>query len=58
MQRSFVELQEYEPRIDTRPVKGSSLYRLRLALDSKEQGDLLCAALKRGGAECVAVLSP
>jgi len=58
MQRSFVELQGFEPRIDSRPVKGSSLYRLRLVLASKEQGDLLCAALKRGGAECVPSSSP
>jgi cell division septation protein DedD len=58
LQRSFVELQGFEPRIDASPLKGSSLYRLRLALASKEQGDLLCAALKRGGAECVPSPSP
>jgi len=58
LQRSFAELQGLEPRIDSRPIRGSSLYRLRIVVASKEQGDLLCVALKRGGAECVPSEAP
>lgn len=58
LQRSFAELQGLEPRIDSRPIRGSSLYRLRIVVASKEQGDLLCLALKRGGAECVLSEAP
>jgi len=58
LQRSFAELQGLQPRIDSRPIRGSSLYRLRIVVASKEQGDLLCLALKRGGAECVLSEAP
>jgi cell division protein FtsN len=53
LQRSFVELAELEPIIDDTPLRGSSLYRLRVAVASQEEADRICAALVRGGAECI-----
>lgn len=53
LQRSFVELAEVTPLIDAAPQRGSSLYRLRVAVASQEQADRVCAALVRGGADCI-----
>lgn len=53
LQRSFVELQPFEPTIDESPVRGSSLYRLRVGVDSREHAELVCSALVRGGAACI-----
>ncbi|MFM7395908.1 MAG: SPOR domain-containing protein [Gammaproteobacteria bacterium] len=53
LQKSFKELANRTPTIDAQPLRGSSLYRLRLRLDSEEEADLLCAVLMRGGAECI-----
>ena len=53
LQRSFVELAELAPIIDDTPLRGSSLYRLRVAVASPEEVDRICAALVRGGAECI-----
>lgn len=53
LQRSFVELQPFEPTIDESPVRGSSLYRLRVGVASREQAELVCSALVRGGAACI-----
>lgn len=53
LQRSFVELQDRTPMIDVEPAPGSSLYRLRLKFDDAEEAMRTCAALVRGGAECI-----
>jgi hypothetical protein len=53
LQRSFVELQGRTPMIDVEPAPGSSLYRLRLKFDDVEEATRTCAALVRGGAECI-----
>jgi hypothetical protein len=53
LQRSFVELADRSPIIDTVPLRGSSLYRLRLQLDSQKEVDRVCAALVRGGEQCI-----
>ena len=53
LQRSFPELADRSPLIDAQPLKGSSLYRLLVQLDSDEEADILCAALIRGGAACI-----
>lgn len=53
LQRSFAELQARKPTIDESPVRGSKLYRLRVGLASLEEASLVCAALTRGGAECL-----
>ena len=53
LQRSFAELQSRKPAIDESPIRGSKLYRLRLGLASLEEASLVCAALTRGGAECL-----
>jgi hypothetical protein len=53
LQRSFVELADRSPIIDTAPLRGSSLYRLRLQLDSQKEVDRICAALVRGGEQCI-----
>jgi len=53
LQRSFVELQERSPIIDVEPVPGASLYRLRLKCVDAEDAARVCAALIRGGAECI-----
>lgn len=53
LQRSFVELQDRTPMIDVEPAPGSSLYRLRLKFDDAEEAMRICAALVRGGAECI-----
>jgi len=53
LQRSFAELTDLSPVIDAAPLRGSSLYRLRVQLDSTEEADRVCAALLRGGEECV-----
>jgi len=53
LQRSFAELTDLSPVIDAAPLRGSSLYRLRVQLDSAEEADRVCAALLRGGEECV-----
>lgn len=53
LQRSFVELADLSPVIDASPLRGSSLYRLRVQLASDEEADRVCAALLRGGEECI-----
>lgn len=53
LQRSFVELAELKPLIDDKPLRGSSLYRLRVAVVTQEDADRVCAALVRGGADCI-----
>lgn len=53
LQRSFVELADRSPVIDAAPLRGSSLYRLRVQLDSDEEADRVCAALLRGGEQCI-----
>jgi len=53
LQRSFAELDDLSPVIDAMPLRGSSLHRLRLQLDSREEADRICAALLRGGEECI-----
>ncbi|NDB26254.1 MAG: SPOR domain-containing protein [Gammaproteobacteria bacterium] len=53
LQRSFAELQSRKPTIDESPVRGSKLYRLRVGLASLEEASLVCAALTRGGVECL-----
>jgi hypothetical protein len=53
LQRSFVELADRSPVIDATPLRGSSLYRLRVQLDSDEEADRVCAALLRGGEQCI-----
>ena len=53
LQRSFVELADRSPIIDTAPLRGSSLYRLRLQIDSQNEADRICAALVRGGEQCI-----
>jgi hypothetical protein len=53
LQRSFVELANLSPVIDATPLRGSSLYRLRVQVDSEEEADRICAALLRGGEQCV-----
>jgi len=53
LQRSFAELQSRKPTIDESPIRGSKLYRLRVGLASLEEASLVCAALTRGGAECL-----
>ena len=53
LQRSFVELADRSPIIDSAPLRGSSLYRLRLQLDSQNEADRICAALVRGGEQCI-----
>ncbi len=53
LQRSFVELADRSPVIDAAPLRGSSLYRLRVQLDSEEEVDRVCAALLRGGEQCI-----
>ena len=58
LQASFTELSGLSPLIDAQPLRGSSLYRLRLQLASDEEADRLCAVLIRGGAECIKMESP
>jgi len=53
LQRSFAELQARKPTIDESPVRGSKLYRLRVGVASREEAELVCAALTRGGAACL-----
>lgn len=53
LQRSFVELANLKPLIDDTPLRGSSLYRLRVAVTTQEEADRVCAALVRGGADCI-----
>jgi len=50
---SFTELADLQPLIDATPLKGSSLYRLRIGFESREDAERVCAALRRGGAECI-----
>ena len=53
LRRAFVELQELSPEIDVEPAAGSSLYRLRIRFDDSDEAERVCAALLRGGAECI-----
>lgn len=53
LQRSFVELANLSPVINSEKQKSTSLHRLRVQLDSDEEADRICAVLVRGGAECV-----
>ncbi|NBU24217.1 MAG: SPOR domain-containing protein [Gammaproteobacteria bacterium] len=53
LRRAFVELQELSPVIDIEPAAGSSLYRLRVRFDDSDEAERICAALLRGGAECI-----
>ncbi len=53
LQRSFTELADLSPVIDAAPLRGSSLYRLRVQLGSDEEANRICAALLRGGEECI-----
>jgi len=53
LQRSFAELQARKPTVDESPVRGSKLYRLRVGVASREEAELVCAALTRGGAACL-----
>lgn len=53
LQPSYPELADLQPLIDATPLEGSSLFRLRIGLESKEDAERVCAALRRGGAECI-----
>ena len=53
LQPAYAELADLQPLIDATPLEGSSLYRLRIGLESKEDAERVCAALRRGGAECI-----
>jgi len=53
LQRSFAELQGRKSTVDESPVRGSKLYRLRVGVASREEAELVCAALTRGGAGCL-----
>ncbi len=53
LQPAYTELADLQPLIDATPLDGSSLYRLRIGLESKEDAERVCAALRRGGAECI-----
>ena len=53
LQPAYTELAGLQPLIDATPLEGSSLYRLRIGLESKEDAERVCAALRRGGAECI-----
>lgn len=53
LRRAFVELQGLSPEIDIEPAAGSSLYRLRVRFDDSDEAERICAALLRGGAECI-----
>ena len=53
LQPSYPELADLQPLIDATPLEGSSLFRLRIGFESKEDAERVCAALRRGGAECI-----
>ena len=53
LQPSYPELADLQPLIDATPLEGSSLFRLRIGLENKEDAERVCAALRRGGAECI-----
>ncbi len=53
LQLAYTELAELQPLIDATPLEGSSLFRLRIGFESKEDAERVCAALRRGGAECI-----
>ena len=53
LQLAYTELADLQPLIDATPLEGSSLFRLRIGFVSKEDAERVCAALRRGGAECI-----